>query len=85
MPVINFTFRPESTPAQREGILNAIAQWPEVASAAPLKPNAKIDSLQRMAYARIPQKDHLEELLHRLSSQPCIEEASIAAQRHSIK
>lgn len=81
MPVINFTFKPESTLEQRQQALDFIKSMEEVSTAALLRPGAKNAKVQRMAFLRTQDSASLKPLVERITHLNSVETANIPAVR----
>ena len=81
MPSVTFSFRAGVPAEKRKEILDSIAEWGSVLTAALLKPGAKNDVIQRMAYATLDESAELDKVVKRLAALPEIENASTPARR----
>jgi len=76
--------RPGTAPARRHALLEELRKRPEITSAAPLRPGAKSDVVQRMFYAKIDDDADVGGVLRELNRLPEIESASLPAERHIL-
>jgi hypothetical protein len=81
MPSVTFSFRPQVSADKRKEVLESISGWTSVLTAALLKPDAKNEEIQRMAFATIAEAAEVERLVKRLTDLPEIEHASVPARR----
>lgn len=79
-----FTFRPTTSPPQRESALREIGAWAEVDQAGLLHPELSSESLGRVCVATVAAGVAPETLLERLTSLPEVESASLPAERYLV-
>jgi hypothetical protein len=76
-----FNFHPQVPADKRKEVLEAISAWASVVNAALLKPDAKSQVTQRMAYATVKETADLQTLVKKIGALPEVESASLPASR----
>jgi hypothetical protein len=84
-PVVMFAFRPETTVAEQNGILERIKHWLGVTSVSRLSPEARRPDMLRFAYVRLAADIQPNTVLNQLRGLPEVQEAQEPAERHSLR
>lgn len=82
--VITFIFRPQITRRRQDELLAEISGWEKIDQAAHLKPDTKLQALERLCYVSVADDADPDTIIHQLAELPEVESASTPAPRHLI-
>ncbi len=84
MQHLSVSFRPESTPCERDAALEKIRRMPEVRQADFLKRDATNAEIRRMAVVALPDDAAGDVLAAQIATLPAVESAEGAARRRPL-
>ena len=84
MTTLFFNVRSGVAPARWQALLEELRQRPGISSAAPLRPDARSESIQRMFYAKLEDDADVTAILRHLEQRPEVESTNLPAERHVV-
>ena len=78
---IMFSVSHDAPRQELHGVISEVQKWKGVDAVGVLFPDTADPKLQRMGYAELNETADVQQLVHKLTSLPSVEQASLAAER----